>query len=697
MNETAEHSTAGQDAAGDCAAGRGSGGLASTVAAGALAGSLLGLSDGIIAARGGAPEGTLGLLGCLAGAAALYALLAAALTFLTAGGLACLVRYTGPRQRGRLALTAVFGLGLFLEIFWWTRPFVYYGVKSTDPRRLAAAAAMAMAGLVLAWLLAPLLLRARERAGHGGSLVLGLVWVLGGLFVLNGSLGQGQRGRLAESNRDLPNVVLFVVDALRDDVLEPYGSHEVETPNLARLAAAGVTFENALVQAPFTWSSFGSILTGKYPRRHGLVKMAPGVRMVPNVTLAQHLKSGERLGGGAPLADDDYLCAAFMTGTVTRGSGLMRGFDTYFEALMGHELVNVHSTWSRFRSDLLLFLVKNKLSQRFDPTLVTTTAVDWIRDHHDRRFFAFVHLYSTHTPYDPLEPFREKYLDAAYDGPIQAFHAEHRYAIDAGLYELSGPDRARIRNLYEAGTDQADAMIGRVLDELESLGLRDNTLVVVTSDHGEELGEHDLWEHNFMYQTNLRVPLVMAWPGRLPAGKRVSPLVESVDLVPTLCEVMGLAGPRDRESGERGRVDGISLLPLVRGEVQAAKIYSFAENGRYVSIQSATRKLIVARPALTEAGWAAALSGASEPPRYFDLARDPAEEHNLFPARATEAAELRAALEAWSDSMPIPLHDFVESHRDREARELFGGLGYVGGVGDTEDGEAVDGEEQRSP
>ena len=120
--------------------------------------------------------------------------------------------------------------------------------------------------------------------------------------------------------------------------------------------------------------------------------MAPGVRMVPNVTLAQHLKSGERLGGGAPLADDDYLCAAFMTGTVTRGSGLMRGFDTYFEALMGHELVNVHSTWSRFRSDLLLFLVKNKLSQRFDPTLVTTTAVDWIRDHHDRRFFAFVHL-----------------------------------------------------------------------------------------------------------------------------------------------------------------------------------------------------------------------------------------------------------------------------------------------------------------
>ncbi|MDP6518283.1 MAG: sulfatase, partial [Planctomycetota bacterium] len=599
--------------------------------------------------------------------------------------LPALRRGMGAARRARLTLTAVLGLGLFLEIFWWTRPLVYYGVKATDPRRLLAAGAMALFALLCAWFAGPLLLRLRARVGHAGSLLLGLGWLCGGLFILFSASGDEQRGRLAETNRDLPNVVVFVVDALRDDVLEPYGSREVETPHLARLAASGVTFENALVQAPFTWSSFGSILTGKYPRRHGLVKMAPGVRMVPNVTLAQHLKSAARSDGAGSLSDQDYLCAAFMTGTVTRGSGLMRGFDTYFEALMGHELVDVHSSWSRFRSDLLLFLVKNKLSQRFDPTLVTSTAVKWIGENAQRRFFAFVHLYSTHTPYDPLPRFRDKYLDPAYDGPIEAFHAEHRYAIDAGKYDLTVPDRARIRDLYEAGTDQADAMIGRVLAELERLELTDNTLVVVTSDHGEELGEHNLWEHNFMYQTNLRVPLVMAWPGHLPAGRRVTPLVESVDLVPTLCEVMGLAGPVDEESGERGLVDGVSLLPLVRGEAQAAKEFSFAENGRYISIQDATRKLIVTRAAVTAEGFEAARTGAAEPARFFDLVNDPAEQHNLFPAQAEKAQELRLAIEEWSASLPIALHDFVESHRDREARELFGGLGYVGGVGDEED------------
>ena len=505
-----------------------------------------------------------------------------------------------------------------------------------------------------------------------------LVWIGGGAFVLNGTLGGSDLGRINDRNRDLPNVVLFVVDALRDDVLEPYGSEEVETPYLARLAEQGVTFENALVQAPFTWSSFGSILTGKYPRRHGLVKMEPGVRMRANVTFPQHLKQAERLDGGESLTEEDYFCAAFMTGTVTRGSGLLRGFDTYFEALMGHELVDVHSSWSRFRSDLMLFLVKNKLSQKFDPTLVTTTTVDWLSQHADRRFFAFVHLYSTHTPYDPLPEFRDKYVDEDYDGPIHSFYADHRYAIDSGDYEVTDPDRVRIRDLYEAGTDQADAMIGRVLDELERLGLTDNTLVVVTSDHGEELGEHDLWEHNFMYQTNLRVPLVISWPGHLPAGKRVTPLVESIDLVPTLCQAMGLAGPSDPEAAERGLVDGVNLLPLVRGEVSSAKEYSFAENGRFVSIQSATRKLILARASLTEEGWAEALAEKGDPPRYYNLADDPKEEQNLFPDQAAEVEDLRTALKAWSDSLPIPLHDFVESHRDQEQRDIFKGLGYSG-------------------
>ena len=124
--------------------------------------------------------------------------------------------------------------------------------------------------------------------------------------------------------------------------------------------------------------------------------------------------------------------------------------------------------------------------------------------------------------------------------------------------------------------------------------------------------------------------------------------------------------------------DGINLLPLVRGEVTSAKEYSFAENGRFVSIQSATRKLILARGSLTEEGWAEALAGKGDPPRYYNLTDDPDETRNLFPERPSNAEDLRTALKAWSDSLPIPLHDFVESHRDQEQRDIFRGLGYSG-------------------
>ena len=282
----------------------GDAGSLARIGAGALAGSVLGLVDGALAARNGAWEGALGLLGCLTGAMALYALLAGLTALVLGWVLDRILSARDQATRLRLTLTVVLGVGLFLEIYWWTRPLVYYGIPATDPRRLAAAGAMALVGLGLAWYAAPLLVRARAWGGHACALLLALVWIGGGAFVLNGTLGGTDLGRINERNRDLPNVVLFVVDALRDDVLEPYGSQEVETPNLVRLAAQGVTFENALVQAPFTWSSFGSILTGKYPRRHGLVKMMPGVRMRANVTFPQHLKQAQRLDGGEALTED---------------------------------------------------------------------------------------------------------------------------------------------------------------------------------------------------------------------------------------------------------------------------------------------------------------------------------------------------------------------------------------------------------
>lgn len=652
--------------------------------AGLMVGFWHGLLDGLVAAVRTRTSDLLDLLGCLAGAVLTYCVVWC-LALIVAG----LVLHALLRQRdlrGRMAALVGLGLALALagELYWWSREWLFYGVSSLDPRRLAVAAGSLAAGGGLAFLAARIGARA-PRAAKLAVAILVPVACLGGLAYLGvQSARSAERGRINERNRDLPNVALFVVDALRADVLSCYGHPRVKTPNIDRLAAEGVLFERAFVQAPFTWSSFGSILTGKYPRRHGLVKMVPGVSMPPNVTLPWHLKNAKR-EDGTRLDPTDFVTAAFLTGTVSHGSGLARGFDAYFEALVGHALVEVENPWSVFRSELLVSIFQNKLAQRFDSAQVAGVASDWLVEHADRRFATKIHYYSTHTPYDPPERFREGLVDPGYDGPIRSFWAEHRLAIEQGKYTPTPADVEQIRNLYYAGVEHADEMIGQVVDTLERAGVLDRTLVIVTSDHGEELGEHGLWEHNWMFQTNLRVPLVMRLPGALPAGKRVEALVQSIDILPTVCALARIEPPGVGASDPREIVDGRSLVEIAHGRGDPPHRYAFAENGVYLSIQDERSKLFVTTEALTPDGWAAALDGRAERPHFYDLVVDPDERHNAILQRREDAERLLAALREWDAQMPIRRDELVMSDRDEEDLRLFRELGYAGGIGDVHD------------
>lgn len=632
--------------------------------------------------------------------------------------------------RARHAFAMVLGVGIFMEMYWWTRPYVFYGRPSTSPERLFSALVM----IVASWALGALCARGLAKQNKLVRGVLeGFAWVallLGTGGLLFGNAAPAERGVINERTEALPNVLLVVVDALRADVIGAYGNERVQTPVMDRLAENGVVFENAFAQAPYTWTSFGSILTGKYPRRHGLMKMKPGVSMRANTTLAWHLKEAASKNGGGNLQPEDFASGTFMTGTLSQGSGLMRGFDVYFEALVGHELVDNQVPWSVYRSDLVLLKFKNKITQRFDSTLVVNTAADWLRENRGRRFAAMVHLYSTHTPYDPEPEFRDLYVDPNYDGPIKAFYAEHRYAIENGEYTPTQADVEQIRNLYYGGVTQADAAIGQVLDELKKAGDLENTLVVITSDHGESLGDdvlygNPLWEHNWMFESNLRVPLIMSWPQGLAKNVMVPDIVETVDIVPTICDLMGLVDPglaadsamaasgalSEEELGNldeqrREWVDGHSLVPLVRktlkleGELPPRSEwdgFAFAENGPYMSIRDSRWKLIAPREALGAAEWLEALKIPSakgarptsaeireleKRPRLFDLQNDPAETEDLIQSEdafvAAERRRLYTLLKAWSDSMPVPAMEIAESHRDREHSENLSGLGYTG-------------------
>ena len=651
--------------------------LPSALAAGASCGFLFGLVDGASAwAATGAELTLIQALGCLAAVALQYLLLGAVVGLL--GGL--VASLVAPRWLAVDPAARIFGLALagflFVEAWWRTRPLFFYGLPATSPQRLAVALLLLVASLVVARLARDRVCAiARPRAKLVAAPMV-LVGLVGGAFLLARGGGVGTRGELGPEGASAPNILLVVVDALRMDTLGCYGHPKVRSPHIDRLAREGVVFENHHTQAPFTWTSFGSTLTGKYPRRHGLVRMEPGRRMLPNTTIASWLKSAPRTAGGA-FDEDDWLSATFHTGTLSTGSGLLRGFDVYYEEMAGHDLVVVGDPWSQFRSDVLLWILRTKVRQKLSGG-VAVEARNWLEEHADRRFFAMVHLYSTHTPYDPPAEFRAMYEDPAYKGPVKAFYAHHRELIERGEAKLSPEDEAQIRNLYYAGVTQADAAIGELVEVLRAKGVLDRTLVVVTSDHGESLGEQGLWEHNHMVQTNLLIPLVMRLPGSLQAGRRVEAITDSIDLLPTVCELVGAELPPQSEAREL--VDGRSLLPLVRGDAASLREYSYSENGLWTTIRSPRWKLWVPSRAM---GADSVLDPAvADRARLFDLEADPSEERDVLAAHPDVAAKLLSDLRAWDATMPIPKDEVLLSPREIEAlRERFGALGYADGIG----------------
>jgi arylsulfatase A-like enzyme len=225
-------------------------------------------------------------------------------------------------------------------------------------------------------------------------------------------------------------------------------------------------------------------------------------------------------------------------------------------------------------------------------------------------------------------------------------------------------------------------MIAAVLAELERQGTLDDTLVIVTADHGEELGDHGVWEHNHMYETNLRVPLVVAWPKKLPRGARVGAMVESVDLVPSVCDLLGLKPPfedrKDAQGRNYGALDGKSWWPLVRGDVKSLREFSFAENGLEMSVQDEQWKLIVPAVPLEKETLASLKLNKIVKPRLFHLASDPGETRDVIEDEPAQAERLLVPLKDWDARMPIPRSDIVQSALDREqARRRLRELGYT--------------------
>jgi arylsulfatase A-like enzyme/tetratricopeptide (TPR) repeat protein len=396
-------------------------------------------------------------------------------------------------------------------------------------------------------------------------------------------------------------VLLVSIDTLRADHLPAYGYRGVETPHIDRLRRDGVLVERAYSPCPLTLPSHLTMLTGLLPPQHG-VRNNVGFVFLPaaHATLPRLLAAQGYATGAAVSAD-----------VLRRQTGLSGAFQDYDDAIdpgAGAAFVEHQRPGGK----------------------TAAIANAWIDAHRERPFFFFLHLYEPHVPYDPPPPFRERYASFPYDGEIAA----------------------------------ADAIVGDVIAHLESLGLYDRTLVVLTSDHGEGLGDHGEDQHGILLHVeDIHVPLILKLPGGAQRGESLSRGAHLVDLMPTVLRLVGVEPPQ-----------GLAGIDLLRtGAAPSRPLYS---ETLYPQLQlgwSALRSIVDERFHYIE----------GPRPELYDLGEDPHERHDLAGAQPERAAALARALAQVSagPQRPGPV--------DPQQAEALAALGYVGGVRERGDSGAL--------
>lgn len=379
------------------------------------------------------------------------------------------------------------------------------------------------------------------------------------LFI-QGSAWLGERfalARLPTPPRQTPNVLVLVVDTLRADHLSTYGYARKTSPNVDRLARLGVLFENAYSTSSWTLPSHASLLTGRYPHEHGAETLSYDGRYP---SLAEALR------------DRGYRTAAFSGNNLwfSRRRGFGKGFahfEDYFNTLGDMFARTVYGR------EVELFVLPrlgyDNLLGRKGAEDVNRAVLRWLERDSGRPFFVFVNYLDVHDPYVPPQPYRSKFSRERNPGGIINTWFD-RYYPKMTPAQLQGEMDA-----YDGAIVYTDEQIGRLLEELRQRGLSQNTLVVITSDHGESFGEHGLLIHqNALYREVICVPLVLFWPGHVPGGVRVSQLVSNASLPATVMELLG--------EGTQARFPGPSLMQLWQESGEGADWpYPLAELARF--------------------------------------------------------------------------------------------------------------------
>jgi len=458
-----------------------------------------------------------------------------------------------------------------------------------------------------------------------------LLVILAGCCVVSNVPRSMSAAAHVESSRDAtptvssPNVLIILIDTLRADHLSCYGYERNTSPNIDDFAAESILFENAIAQSSWTLLSTASLLTSLYPSTHGATaieySMGDGI-----VTLAEVLQS------------EGYATAMFSDNPwVSPEYGLAQGMDSFYDAaratpLIGHicqrlaasveileSLIRPLDAWT-----LSAHVFTSPGVMTSDADLLNRAFFAWI-DEDSQPFFAYIHYIDPHAPYSPPAPY-DTIFGENHDGETVSTPPMVYPADCWPVPKASALPKEKSRNMmarYDGEIASIDRSVGEVLSALESRGLYDRTLIVITSDHGEEFYEHFAYGHGHtLYNELLHVPLMMRIPESLTHEKRISNLVSLLDVAPTILSVCGIEVPPQMQGRNLG--DAISdyadqpeqaagdiaysELPFVQGNTQCS-------GGR--SLQRDGYKLIVADCDSGE--WAFLYDLESDPGEQLDI------------------------------------------------------------------------------
>jgi len=450
-----------------------------------------------------------------------------------------------------------------------------------------------------------------------------------------------------------PNIVFILIDTLRSDMLGSHGNLRRSTPALDAIAAEGVDFARAVTAAPWTQPAVASLFCSRYPGAHGVLDYRLPLKAVHTKDQPVVAVMDEGLFTLAEcLQKRGYATAGFSANPfITRGFGFAQGFEHFDDSF-----------------------ADNTTSGE----VVNRAAMAWLeRRDPGQPFFLYLHYMDPHGPYDTGPEYLDPLLDEVEQLPEKHILTDEEKKQLGYLRKLPGAYTDRQRHVrlaqyreywvarYEAGVRDADTHIAALRDALAGLGVWDDAWVVVLADHGEALCEHGFWEHGFStHHTDLHVPLILRWPGTIPAGTRVARTVRLIDVFPTVVDQLALPEPLG--------IQGTSLAPFIAGRPPSDPLMAFAEG---VKLGPGQRACYVG-------DWKAILTMETGRLQLYNITNDPLEQMDLATLRPQRTAEFRSLIDRQAQ-LNADLLAGVSVQRaplSREQIEHLESLGYVGGA-----------------